>query len=358
MRKFLKILPFLVLLGVVSCRTEVGECRPTVQYVRDILAGKYPGSLEVLSRNSKPLDSGAIVVIGGGESVRNLIPSFLGSDSFDNVSAAPVPDGLADFCGETLVGIVDAVRTDSLRRNCVELTVAALDTAYSVTPYDIECLGSRPAAKMIVLADPVYRAFGRFDVDTLFRASGCTVPVITPIGAMFDRLDLSTVRNIGVICEVASEEDGIYLAAVAEELRDRGLGGISCSAFAVNRADTANVMVSFLDRYRESGGSAPLDAILVDDPAIDPSRAREDLNSITSLSSSLSVIYGQFVSKDAVILDAASSTTACCFRKMRDSNLFTHNISQPSAVAFVTCPRPADAPVGPALIIPSSYVQD
>lgn len=354
-------------LAFLACQPRTEEHRPTIQYVRDVLADNSGPVYSLLSQYAEADRKGDIVIIGTEEQCFALGTQFTTCDLSDNVDASAGGDGLPDFGGEFIATIIDDASTpysgyidrddaDGLREAVVRSVICAIDTTYSLTAYDVECQGRKEAAKMVILADVHQQVYGKFDVDTLLNSTGCGIDVVTALSAMLDRALGNTVKreiNLGIICPAGTEDLTLYQTAVSELLPGRKP---NCFASPADASDTTNVLVSFLDRYIAAGNTAPLDAVIVDDYAVLQSDLDEGLRRASSLMSAESLTYAKYLADGIRVECPAEAVSATCFKLMRERNIFTHKISRPQLLPFKTVGRQDE---GRMLLTPLSfYVQD
>ena len=171
--------------------------RPTIEYVEEIMNGTRERERSVLESSARPSPSSDISIIGNSAFCFAYADFLADYDERDNVSGAHSPDGLPDFAGESFVCIAEdsssAARirvsdTLGLRRDAVMSMLCALDTVVHITPYDLEGSGRKPSSKLVVLADPCLAEFGLFDMDTLKRATGNSVPLVSTFDLMLAEL--------------------------------------------------------------------------------------------------------------------------------------------------------------------------
>lgn len=361
--------PMLLLLLLVSaaCERQVVETRPTIPLVREIIAGKSaPRALRLRDRAPRP--SGDIAIIGSEFACDRLAEQLSFLDRQDNVDARTVWDGLPDFAGETFACIEDAVpyetllrggSEEELRSQTVLRVLAALDTVVHISPYDLEGLASKPSSKIVILADPFLAEYGAFDVDTLFRSLGCSIPVYCPIEQMIDRAfdeggraDLS----VGILCDPQFDSTGVYERIFARKAAERGLKGASCVVAAAS-AQRDSVLHHFLRRYTADGHTKPLDVILIDDLSVRPESLKNELAEIVSVMNESSMTYGRLVSRGFFFLNAFDEVSTSCYQYLRENNLFTHNIAKPQVSVFRPVARP-ESEDGSIILIPGTYVQN
>ena len=364
-RRAARPLLILLLLLPVACHRQTVETRPTIPLVREILANREDPRAHML-RGHAPKPVQDIAIIGSEFACDRLAEQFSFRDLQDNVDAQHLYDGLPDFAGETFVCIEDStpyqdllrqgeevLRTQTLRR-----VLAALDTVVHISPYDQEGLATKLPAKAVILADPFLVEYGGFDVDTLFRSTGCTVPVFSPIELMLDhafeaggRTDLS----VGILCDPQYDSTGIYERIFARKAAERGLKGVSCVVSGITARDS--VLTAFLHQYLDAGHTKPLDVILIDDLALRPEALKNELAEIVSVMNESSMTYGRLFPRNFFFLDAFDEVAVACYGFLRENNLFTHNIAKPQVAIYRPAARPGTDD-GSIILIPGSYVQN
>lgn len=359
-------LPLFMMLAMVlpACQPRSVEQRPTTEFVSSIISDRTSPVFQLLSAYPEADRFGDIAVIGTENQCNAISVQFTMNDMFDNVDGSRSADGLADFSGEFMTSIVDdsgkgysVLEEEQLRNLVVRSVVSAIDTTYSLTAYDLDALGRKSPAKLIILADVQQLAYGRFDVDTLLHSTGCGANVICPMEAMLDRVIAQIGRkelNLGVICSPDVKDSTIYSSVLSELLPDRK---VNCYAAPVAKSDTSNVVISFLDAYIASGNTATLDALIVDDYSLPVAEISDGLRRASSLMSEESLKYGKYLVDGLRFACPAEAVCAAAYRTLREQNIFTHKISHPQVVSYRTVPRPDDK--GGELLTPISfYVQD
>ena len=360
--------PLLLLLALIpgACKPKAGPGRPTIPVVREILEGKNDPRAQML-REGDPRPASDIAIIGSEYACDRFSEQLSFQDIRDNVDARLLPDDLPDFAGETFACIEDSVPyatmleesgEEELRRQTVLRVLAALDTVIHISPYDREGLGGKAPAKMVILADPYLAEYGGFDVDTLLRATGCDVPVVSPVELMIDHAfetDKRTDLSVAILCDPKLASSGVYERIFARKAALRGLRGVSCVVSGVERRDS--VLHRFLNGYMEEGHTKPLDAILIDDLSVRPDSLKLELAEIVSVMNESSMTFGRLISRNFFFLSAFDEVAEYCHDFLRDNNLFTHNIAKPRVTIYRPAKRP-DSDDGSIILIPGSYVQD
>jgi len=344
MRKFLIFTSVLAL--VVSCRQSEAPSRQTIQFVRDVISN--PDSYESRVVSGKVPDrKNTIFLIGEAEECECFTNELMLCDRHDNVDGSHNPDFLPDFAGETIISLVDMANTpysgyldwrneDYLRELTVKSVISALDTVCSVSPYDLENRGKQPLPKLIVLTSSYNAEYGLYDVDSLFTATRCGIPVINPLDRMMDAAVDVGASNIGVIATEKMIASGIYSAVFQRKARGKGLGNPECVAFAVS--DTLNPLREFLDKYIKAGYSKPLDAVLIDDLSVSSDSLKAEQAMLTSVLNVESLTYSKLISPETSLIDSRKVTSEAAFRIFRDLNLFSHAIRYPDSNKFLLVP--------------------
>lgn len=363
------ILLSLLALVAVSCKPGEQEGRKTVPLVREILSDKdSPYNCLVSGRAANPSDD--ICVIGSEAACTVISDAILTLDERDNVDGKMFSDGLLDFSGETVSCIIDSNSRDypqiisrhenvSLREGAVRLALAALDTTYHLSPYDISGRGGKVPAKVLVLTDPHFIQHAAFDIDTLFKATGCGIPVISTLDVMFDEVFAAAAGksvNVGVLCDSANVNSVSYNALFNAAMNRNGAKNSGCVVIPA-RGNDKGTMLDFLDDFIETGIELPLDFIVVDSYSVDIDEMKADLATAVSVMNEESMTYGKLISEEFAFIDPAGSICRRCYELLRGENLFTHNISKPQTVAYYSAARPG-AEDNSIILISGAYVQN
>ncbi|MBR4809695.1 MAG: hypothetical protein IK031_05390 [Bacteroidales bacterium] len=352
-------LSVLLLMAAVSCTHTVTPGRDTIPLVKDIASGYEAAQAKVLADHGKPLPADEVFIAGSPSYTALLADKFLNSDIFDNIRGGQWSDGLKDFAGETFSCIADGTfapygKTDPmrLRELAVRYSVAALDTKCNVSIYDLDGNAEKSSAKILILSDPWLCEYGKFDIDTLFAITGVKVPVISPQDLMFDAVFGGDRKafNVGIICDSTYLGTGIYPSIFRTKAAEHGLVGANCF-------EGCGSLYAFLDEYIAAGNTVPIDAILVDDLALDPADLGRELAAIRDFSMEQSMKYGKFVAPSLEIISSSVLTMQECYRTLRSGGLFTHKIAQPDSRFYTVKPRP-EAEGAEFLLIPTVNVQN
>ena len=337
-------LGLVAVLLVAGCRETVGSGRPTVPFVEKILGGH--GREWALVSGFNPAEpKGSIALVGPSDRNAELAGRFLTGDYFDNIDGRLAPDGLPDFAGERVDVISDMAnlpygaflggREDSLRTVTVRNFLFALDTTLSIGAFDNERLERKENAKIVVFTSPLSAAYGAFDVDTLVRSAGKAVPVIFPARMLLGRqLDRNIPHlQVAVVTDSLTARSGVYPAVFDELAAQRGQLGCGCVAFP---CDSVSYAGDILDGYRAAGGNMPVSAVIVDDPSVDLDAVRDSFGWIMRVQSEANLGYRKLIADNFVIIDASRAVTDECYRLLRRTNNFTHDIAYPFKREYVT----------------------
>lgn len=344
------ILP--AVLALASCTRPAETGRQPIPLVGELVRGTVGGGA-IIAAAATPKSDGDIYIAGSADFCRTLRDGFLSCDIFENVRGKNWSDGLRDFAGETFCCISDQVNTpydtlarssakghDPVRELAVRYAIAALDTKYNVSVYDLDGNGTKLPAKIIILSDPWLYEYGKFDVDTLFAQLSCTVPVISPQDLLFDSA-LGGERkcfNIGLICDSTCLGKGIYPSIFSSKTAQHDVVG--ARFFEGAPGPGPGSLYRFMDAYLEAGNIAPLDAILIDDPHADFDMLKEELRAIRDFSREESMNYGKYA-QDGILLESSRDLVMRqCYSLLRQGRLFTHRIAQPASKSFSVSPRP------------------
>lgn len=339
-----------VLVG--SCRKPVGGSKMTIQYVRDILSNPSSPEAAVLSALGGVRRDAAIYVVGDSVSARFCGKSLAACDEFDNVSGNLQNDKLPDFAGETISVISDEAdapyfdiinegRYAEMRSITVRQAIQTVDTLCHLSVYDVDGLGRKLPAKIIVFSSPYATPFGLFDVDSLFSASGCSISVVSPMSTLFDSAFGAGCFTLAVISDRESLENRLHETYFYDEISARNIVGANCFCFAPSGYEGEDVLTAMMDAYVAKGGSEPIDGILIDNSAVNAEKIKATLNRITDVMNEESVLYSPVISPKVNIFDSRETLRHRCHGILRESNLFTHYISAPKLKDFRRLFNPA-----------------
>jgi len=306
----------LALAVLASCAPKGVETRPTIQYVRNVIAGHGPekGIVEAFDPASA---TGPVCIVGSSERCAEYRTMMERCDMLDNVTGRANPDGLPDFSGEMILTIADGFRVsdiDSLRERTVRVVISALDTVYFLSEFDKVGLGKRPASKIVLLADPEMTSYGKFDADTLFKAFDKANPVVSPLSLMLEKVldGADGPVNVGILCDTSSVSDSVLCSAFEDAISGRK--GVEGSVLYVGAApaDSSGTLMSYLDSYVAEGFAKPLSAIIVLSTDADVTAMRKSLSEISVPLSDAFLAYGSVVTPSFRILEARESAALEC----------------------------------------------
>lgn len=365
-RPLRKLLP--VLLLAAACSGPVPSGRAALPLVMDIASGRATAERGVIDSRQGPLSAGDIYIAGSPAACRLLCADFLDCDVFDNVRGRSFSDDLKDFAGETFACIEDDVfspygelisagDTATLRELAVRYALAALDDKCNVSQFDLDGNAAKTPAKLLILADPWMHEYGMFDVDTLFSLTSCPVNLVSPQSLMMDEVLGGSQKsfNIGIICDSIYVGKGIYPAIFRSKCRQFDIVGARCFEASVSGREGS--LYEFLDKYIASGRSEALDAILVDDRALQYGAVESEILAARDLNREESMNYGKLIAPGLRVVRSSDLTMRWCYEVLRSGDLFTHKIALPQASFYSVRKNPVEGGAH-FLLIPASNVQD
>ena len=336
-------------LGLAGCQRKTAVPRPTIEFVRQILAHRSSDAFKTVSAYDPKGVAGPVCLVGEPERCLLIGEMLMGYDEVDNVTGSRMHDGLPDFSGETVLsvldqanvpyqGFLDASNTAYLREIAVRHVVDCLDTVSFISAYDKEGMGRRVPGKLVVLVSPFHSAYGRFDADTLFTCLGIGSPVISAVDLLLDKAfgkgeGEGNAVNIGLISDSTVIRTGVYGTVFEEKVREHSARG------SVLVSGSGSSLTAFLDAYEQAGYTKPLSALVVDDLNVDVDSLKAALSSIRVEFSDESLRYGKLITPDFEIFDTARCVADALYARLRATNTFTHNIAYPRTQALICAPR-------------------
>ena len=321
---------------------------PPVQYVSDIISDSNAPEHALVRNYNADDPSKAVFILGSKGRCEQLASVLIDSDVYDNVDGSTNPDGLKDFAGETVCTVanftgfgemVQSGKGAELRELTVRNVLAAMDTLCYVSPYDRSGMGKKPMAKLIILGSACMTECGLYDVDSLFNALGCRLPVISPMQLLLDEAaslaKKGKVLTVGVISGNAPAE--VYGSFLDKKVEKAGVDSVLCVGFHIPEGE--DPLISFLDYYSSCGYDKPLDVLLVDDLTIDLARIQESLSIITSVMNAESMTYGNLIAPGFKVVDTGSRVSRAAYRSLRGRNVFSHRISLPRKLDYMILPK-------------------
>lgn len=356
-RNILKYLPVMMILVCGGCASEE-PYKDALSFVRTVLTD----TTNVYRTNIASYDSlgrmGSIAVIGPADRTVRLTEYLINCDMYDNATGKlNSPDALPDFAGETFDVVIDIYTPDysvpanmeddvQFREMNIKNILFATSSRVSLNPYDDEESGGKTPSKLIILSSSLCSGKCIRDIETLYRAFGKDIKIVSPIHAMVSQLSeglKSTSYVAGVWADSKVLASGVYTDVLHAYALDENEPLSDYVTFNVDTTMTAlNALEAFLDMYLYAGNTRPLQAVLLD-PAIDFS-----LSELTSAADSIMrcqedymIKYNGILAEDFRFIDSNSSIAKACYSIMRDKNCFTHKIAYPDVRAFLTMSLPA-----------------
>lgn len=348
--KILRILFLMASASVLwSCTVHTVAPRPSVPLVREIVTDKENPSHRLVKGLLPSAKEGSIFILGDSREVLSLSDAFLNADRFDNAGGTPVPDGLPDFSGECISGILDEAGTPYsvvlekddgtlLRELCVRDVLAALDTTCFFSPYDREGGMHKAQAKVLILSSSYMAAYGQFDVDTLFQQLGCRVPVLSPLQCMMDEIfaEADEDFNLGILTGRENLSSGIYSSLFSYRCHQKGLNASACTVLSPR--DSSDLLSAFFDDYIAAGVYGKLNYLIVDEPGQDVEALNARVGELISVMNPESLKYRGSIAEDLKILVPDQCVLRRCYAEMRARGLFSFRIAHPRAEGFLTTP--------------------
>jgi len=333
------ILLLAVLLATVSCHERKPVVRDTIPYVKQ-LAQDSTGTFSLVGTYRQGGTRGSIALVGEPEACYLLAEDFLSKDDVDNVDAKSRPDRLPDFAGETFDVLMDLYNSpylrmavsspDSLREVAVRSAVMAVDTICYSNALDPGSRLPKSRAKVFVLASSLLSGYGQFDIDTLFKMAGREALVVTPVDAMLSAAERAGCRRVAVWAPAEAR------AAYLETARKCAPGMQVAFIPAAGSGDLRSAFRDMLRLYRTRHPSDVLDAVLVDSFSADLDELLAEQEHIHRQITEEDMAFDRLLAPHFRFIEPKSSLTSACYRLLRERNLFTHDISYPSARFFQT----------------------
>ena len=334
-----------------ACQGSESSSHKLALYSRYLLSDTTQTDFRILSSCGKAGRMGKIYVLGEPDEARSLSSFLLTCDQFNNVDGHARPDGLLDFAGEDFCAILDELHApygslvasghkDSLTALTIRNFISAVDTTYYLNSYDVDKLGRKKSAKMVVLASSHVSSYGYFDIDSLCQIAGCNIPLVTPLHAMLDEAWTKHGKglNIGIWSSDSTGLTGVYADVMASEKRLRGdaLAEYSVISPCHDATDAMGAFLCFLRKYRNSLAEKQLSTIIVDDWTVDVTALRDAAASVKGLAQDSLIKYMPVLREDFDIIGIREAVAKTCFKLMRGRNLFTHRIAYPTIETYTT----------------------
>lgn len=332
------------ILSVVSCGNKQEETRDTIRLVSDISQGSGREH-KILSGYKTDVANGTIAIIDEPARAIKLSKVFAVSDKVDNVTAAPYKDGLPDFAGEHIACFRDNANegysqyvSDKnfilLREITLCNAIHAMDTAYFVRAFSDIASIHRDGAKVIVLSSPYAAAYGMHDINRLMERTACPIPVIFPAAEVVKKAVADQRKNVAVICSEEAASQGIYSAVFSEFVPAEKVPFTVCYTPEGAKKD---IVKGLLDRYIASGNRNKIDAIIIDDLALETAdEVAKAIMIIRADKTEENHRYGKLLDSGLKIYSTAGEAVDFTIREMRQKNIFSHKIAKPEISEYST----------------------
>ena len=330
------------LAALTGCMDAGVSGRSTVPYVEEILSGEN-GALALFSDFDPRETRGSIALVGPYDSL--LSARFLTVDDYDNIDARTAPDGLPDFAGEQIDIVEDAdaaayfesygADAAGMRTAAVRNLVMSMESRCSIGAFDDEMNQEKLPAKMVVFTSPFNAVAGAFDIDTLCRHTGCSIPVVFPVRTVLEhQLDRNIEHlHVAVLTDSVTATSGVYQQLFDEISLAKGILGTGCVAFSRGSSLSMN---SIIAGYKAAGGNMPVSALIIDDGSVQAEEVEASLEEIRNIQNEANLNSRKLITKDFVVVDMQKAVTDECYRILRKNNIFTHNIAYPAMKRYVT----------------------
>lgn len=258
---------------------------------------------------------GELFIIGGQKDCAALSSRLLLSDDFDNVDGSARPDRLPDFAGERIASVVDTLLSEvplqkdsaavmAYRDRVVRLFLATLDTLYCADRFGYELNAVKPRSKVVMIpSGDVYELAGS-DIDTLLKASGAEVRVLFTSEILSSNLE-----------------------------GRHGKGAVSIALDSI--PSTGTPLRSLLQAYSASGEVRPVSAVVIRNFGISSVELMKECDQILRGETWDDFELSKLIGSGFEVLDPVELTVRECFRTLRRSNLFTHDIAYPISHTYM-----------------------
>ena len=311
-------------------------------------------------------DEAPIGVFDSGLGGLTVLERMLGVDQVDNATGRFGPDGVPDLARERFVYLGDQAnmpygdyaaegKSDYLRELILKDADFLLSTNFYVTATDRERRGTKPRAKIIVIACNTATAWGLDAVRAQLAARGDKTKVVgvieAGVRATLDQLEASSNSvsfTIGVMATPGTIASGAYARTIRRELKARGVTvevpivnqGCAGLADAVEAgspaadAIAASNLVELVARHRATGSAIPIRAIILG--CTHYPFVLEALNrTLAELRAK-----GAPISADFRFVDPAFYTAAECWRLLRETGRLSTAQAPAPSMAFLSVANP------------------
>ena len=315
-------------------------------------------------------DEAPIGVFDSGLGGLTVLERLLDVDQVDNATGRAGADGVPDLARERFVYLGDQAnmpygdyaaegKSDYLRELIFKDADFLLSTNCYVAATDRERRGTKPRAKIIVIACNTATAWGLEDIRAQLAARGDNTKVVgvieAGVRATLDQLEAgpaSAPFALGVMATPGTIASGAYERTIRRELKARGVTadvpivnqGCAGLADAVEAgsptADTiaASNLVELVARHRATGSSIPIRAIILGCthyPFV-----------LGALNRTLAGLRAKDapISADFRFVDPAFYTAAECQRLLRETGRLSTAEAPAPSMAFLSVANPALPP--------------
>ncbi|MCQ2153206.1 MAG: hypothetical protein MJY44_01330 [Bacteroidales bacterium] len=288
-----------------------------------ILEDPFCTEIRLLRACDRTVGENPIYVCGDALRARSLCMYLAEFDGRDNVDGSVLSDGLPDFSGEMIYGILD----ERVRPSALSSLAASLDTVFCVSRYDAQGGGSRAGAKILVFTSPLEVAQRR-DVDTVVNFTGCALKTLFPLEKALEAAVADGAENICVISPLEDTVSQPYYRLIADAPEKCRIVAVSCDF------RNAHPLFPALDGWIASGAGGRVDAFVLDGYMTDEDSFGQDVSVVRSALGEKSLKYAGLISERLKVYDTRRIAAGELFGTLRDDNSFAHRIAYPQVRYF------------------------
>ncbi len=342
------ILIILMSSALFSCRNRVPDIPDVLPFVKRAMTDTTFAAYHCIEGYIPYEKDGTIAVIGDYESVYGFTEDFVSADYFDNIDAREQPDELHDYAGETVTpvfdlantpysGFLDAGNVPALRETAVAMAVASMDGSCYSNLYEEKARSQRRRAKILVLSSPYLCSFAYKDICSLFASKTDEPPVVSVLDQMFlSAFEDGPEAGVALLAPKEELEHGIY-GNVCKRLVQDGRSLPEYLEFPLEGKDFREAFLHILDSCATAG--IRLSRLMFVPPyGYDPDSLSRVIEEIYESPGIDMEVYRSVMAPDFRLTDAFAESLKEVYRIMRHENMFTHRISYPEVVPFVTVP--------------------
>ena len=182
-----------------------------------------------------------IGVFDSGTGGLTVLEKLLSLDAFDNITGAEGRDSILDFAGEHFIYLADQANmpygnynaegnSEYLQELAIKDALFLMDDDYFTNAIEERPTGSKPRAKIIVVACNTATAYALEPIQSMVAQSGTGVKVIgvinAGVSATLDELNIQGDEApfaIGVLATPGTIASGAYERTLRQELANRGI---------------------------------------------------------------------------------------------------------------------------------------